>query len=275
LFVLPISLFGMSVAAAELPELSSADPTERDRVADRLQDGLARIAFYVVPSALVFFTLGDLIVATLFQTGAFDRADTVLVWLILAGFSVGLLSNTSSRLLQSAFYAGGDARTPAMYAVVRVAVAAAVGAVLMLQLDRVALTSAGFELRGALPAFTPLPQSVRTTPDALHLGAVGLAVAAGASSWIEFALLRRRLSRVIGRRVGAGGGHLGSIVGAAALAGLVAVGTRWLVAGSGTLLAGPLALVVTGLAYVAAAYLLRVPEIRDLTAVTRRWRRGR
>lgn len=78
---LPIALFGMSVAAAELPELSRTGPAERAEVADRLAPGLARIAALVVPTAVGYLVLGDLLVGAVFQSGAFGSRDTVAVWL--------------------------------------------------------------------------------------------------------------------------------------------------------------------------------------------------
>ena len=61
LYMLPVSLFGMSVSAAELPAMSSA-VGEKGEVAEylrsRLEGGLRRIAFLVIPSAMAFLALG-------------------------------------------------------------------------------------------------------------------------------------------------------------------------------------------------------------------------
>ncbi|HVM14953.1 MAG TPA: hypothetical protein VM287_11585, partial [Egibacteraceae bacterium] len=46
--------------------------------------------------------VGDHLVGALFQTGEFGAGATVQVWAILAGYSLGLLASTGSRLLQSA-----------------------------------------------------------------------------------------------------------------------------------------------------------------------------
>src|SRR6185437_810686 len=58
--MLPISLFGMAIAASELPAMSSA-VGEGDQVVSeirhRLDAGLARIAFYIIPSAAAFLLL--------------------------------------------------------------------------------------------------------------------------------------------------------------------------------------------------------------------------
>ena len=91
LYTLPVSLFGMSVAAAELPAMSGDATRAPRRCACRLDRGLRQIAFFVVPSAMAFLALGDVIAAALLQTGRFRHEDAVYVWGILAGSAVGLL----------------------------------------------------------------------------------------------------------------------------------------------------------------------------------------
>src|SRR5436309_3095109 len=126
LYTLPVSLFGMSVAAAELPALSGMsgvaglEPSAAETLRRRLDGGLRQIAFFVVPSAVAFLALGDIIAAALLQTGRFRHADAVWVWRILAGSAVGLLASTLGRLYSSAYYALRDTRTPLRYAIVRV-----------------------------------------------------------------------------------------------------------------------------------------------------------
>ena len=95
LYTLPVSLFGMSVSAAELPAMSGAlgtNPEGAETVRRRLDSGLRQIAFFVVPSAVAFLALGDVIAAGLLQTGQFGPEDAVYVWGILAGSAVGLLA---------------------------------------------------------------------------------------------------------------------------------------------------------------------------------------
>ncbi|MFL5518541.1 MAG: murein biosynthesis integral membrane protein MurJ, partial [Gemmatimonadales bacterium] len=104
IYTLPVSLFGMSVSAAELPAMASAVGSESERAAflrGRLDAGLRQIAFFVVPSAVVFLALGDVVAGALYQSGAFTRPMTVYVWAILAGSAVGLLASTMGRLYAS------------------------------------------------------------------------------------------------------------------------------------------------------------------------------
>src|SRR5499433_2434216 len=115
LALLPVSLFGMSVSAAELPELAretALGPDASEKLRTRIDRGLERIAFFVVPSAVAFLVLGDVLAGLLFQTGRFDAADTRWVWYLLIGSAVGLVAGTLGRLYASTFYALQDARTP-------------------------------------------------------------------------------------------------------------------------------------------------------------------
>jgi len=106
LYTLPVSLFGMSISAAELPAMSSAvgdDATVAAYLSDRLNRGLRQIAFFVVPSAMAFAALGQVLAGALFQTGRFSAADAQWVWAILAGSAIGLLASTMGRLYASTY----------------------------------------------------------------------------------------------------------------------------------------------------------------------------
>ena len=155
LYTLPVSLFGMSVSAAELPAMASAVGSESERAGylrGRLDGGLRQIAFFVVPSAMAFLALGDVVAGALYQSGAFTRAMTVYVWAILAGSAVGLLASTMGRLYASAYYALHDTRTPLRYAVLRVALTIGLGYLFAMPLPR----ALGLEPRGA-PRDSPPP----------------------------------------------------------------------------------------------------------------------
>src|SRR4029453_13275900 len=111
LYTLPVSLFGMSVSAAELPAMSKAIGSEQAIAATlrkRLNRGLQRIAFFIVASSMAFLALGDVIAAVLYQTGKFTRADSIFVWAILAGSSIGLLASPLGQLNSSIFSASGN-----------------------------------------------------------------------------------------------------------------------------------------------------------------------
>jgi putative peptidoglycan lipid II flippase len=172
-YLLPISLFGMSVAAAELPELSRQGMGDVEALRTRLGAGLARIALLVVPSAIGYLVLGDVIVAALYERGSFTRSDTLIVAVTLGAYSIGLLAATASRLLSSAFFALHDTATPARVAIIRVVLAGIVG--------------------GGATVFIRLNR-----PDWIAYGAIPLAAATGAAAWLEWFMLRRHLARRVG-----------------------------------------------------------------------------
>jgi putative peptidoglycan lipid II flippase len=176
LYTLPVSLFGMSVSAAELPAMASAtgDPAQvAAQLRTRLDAGLRQIGFYIVPSAVAFAALGQILAAALFQSGQFTRADSFYVWGILAGSAVGLLAGTMGRLYSSGFYALRDTRTPLRFAVIRV----------------VLTTVLGYLAAIPLPGLLGIPS---------RWGVAGLTASAGFAGWIEFFLLRRALNGRIG-----------------------------------------------------------------------------
>jgi len=176
LYMLPVSLFGMSVSAAELPAMSGAVGIG-ERIAEelraRLATGLRRIAFFVVPSAVALLTLGDLIAGALYQTGRFTQGHSVWIWGILAAYAVGLVATTMGRLYSSTFYALGDTRTPLRFAIVRVALGIGLGFVFALH----------------------APRALGLDP---RWGVAGIALASALAGWLEFGLLRRALSVRIG-----------------------------------------------------------------------------
>ncbi|HEX3865249.1 MAG TPA: murein biosynthesis integral membrane protein MurJ, partial [Gemmatimonadaceae bacterium] len=88
----PVSMFGMAISAAELPEMASVTGTEDERarqLRERLNAGLRHIAFLVIPSAAAMLATGDVMAAALFQHGhLFSPQDTRYTWSILAGSAV-------------------------------------------------------------------------------------------------------------------------------------------------------------------------------------------
>src|SRR5919106_5559543 len=272
LYVLPVSLFGMAVAAAELPELSSIDANRQDVLRSRIGTGLARIVFFVAPTMVAYVVVGDFLVAALYQSGEFDHSDVVQVWLILAVHALGLLATTGSRLIQSVLYGLGRPHTPARIALVRVAVSLALGLVLMFQFDRLAIGPDGLEQVGDLPAFGPVPDQFRD-PAGLqgrnHLGGVGLAVAAAAASVIEYRLLRRAV-RPHAPDVTIVGGRLRLTLAAAAISGIAATAVRPIAAGLEPIVAGLVVAGALGTVYLAAAWRLGVPEARRIVQLLTR-----
>ncbi len=252
LYLLPVSLFGMSISAAELPEMArtrvdSAD--ERARLRDRVAGAARRIAFFIVPSAAAFLVLGDVLVAAVFQSGQFRRTETLFTWGILAGSAAGLLASTLARLYSSTLYALRDTRTPLRYAIARFASSAVLGAGLAL----------------LAPRWLGIDQ---------RWGAAGLTAAGALGGWVEFVLLRS----AIYRRVGAVQipTRLAALLwGAATAAAAAGFAVHWMTPDLGRFTEAIAVFGVFGLVYLGATYLVGIPEAAMFVGrIARRVRRA-
>jgi putative peptidoglycan lipid II flippase len=241
IYTLPVSLFGMSVSAAELPAMSSALGSEEEigaQLRERLARGARQISFLVIPSVMAFLVLGDVVAAAIYQSGRFTHDDAIYVWGVLAGSTVGLLASTLGRLYASAFYALRDTKTPLKFASVRVFLTLILGYFSAL----------------------PLPRMMHIDP---RWGVAGLTASAGIAGWVEFALLRSRLGQRIGRAP-LSLAFLSKVWGSAA----VAAGVGYLLKARMQFLHPiPLALVVLGVygvLFFLLTTMLHVPEVASL-----------
>jgi putative peptidoglycan lipid II flippase len=256
-YMLPVSLFGMSIAAAELPEMSRAGGGDAGVLRARVAAGLRQMAVFVVPSAVGYLVLGDVILAAMYESGEFDRADTILVYLILAGYSIGLLASTASRLYSSAFYALEDTKTPARMAMVRVVASALLGGTLMILLEPV-------EVRGMVIRIGD-GVTVMGNP----IGAAGLAAGTGIAAWLEWTLLRRALRDRVGDASAAG--FLARLFVAAIVAAAAARALLYVLPPLHRFVELFAALVPFGILYFGVAHVMGVAEVRRaLSRVTGR-----
>lgn len=261
LYLLPISVFAISIAAADLPDLSR-DAGRSDTAAEqRLSAGLARVSFFVVFSVLAFVIAGRSIVGALFQYGQFTADDTIVVWLTLAVFALGLLASSLSRLLQNAAYAAGDVAGPARIAFARLVVAAIIGVALMFPADRLQIVEGAIARAGA--GFGPLDAAVRDLAGSRRLGAVGLAAGSAVAAWVEFALLRHRL-RGNGQNV-ALAPHLQTLAPAAVCAALLAAVLTAATWNFPPVAAAAIAVGAAGITYVLVARRTGVATAAELT----------
>lgn len=175
-FTLPVSIFGMSVSASELPQMSQELGSEEEikqKISQRLLKARTQLSYFIIPSAVCFVVLGDLLVSCLFQTGSFTTKDTRLVYLILAISGFGLYSNTHSRLLASTFFALHNTKTPFYNSLIRVGTSTFVGILAVF--------------------YVPKYFNSSTYPLAL----MALVFASTIASILEFCFLKRSLKKVV------------------------------------------------------------------------------
>jgi putative peptidoglycan lipid II flippase len=217
------------------------------------------VSFFVVPSFIAFLGIGDVLVAGLYRAGEFGAVDVTVVWLILIGYSFGLLASTTTRVYQSAFFALRDTATPARAALVRMLVALVAGAVLMVQFEPVAVLGVSIPA-GALESFDA---------QGVPLGPLGLAVAASLGAWVEWTILKRALAGRIGQ-VRAGAAFLSRAFAAAAVAAVAAYTAARLFSAHPVLEAAVVAAIFGSVYWLAAAALGLEQALAIARAVLRR-----
>ena len=230
--LLPVSVFGASVAAASLPELSrdaaAATPNEQLRV--RIATAFRRVTFFVLPSSFAFAALGPVLVAALFQTGRFDADDSALVGGVLAAYGVGLLGQATVKLFASGFYALRDTRTPVKIATLSLALSTGLAVVLM-----------------------------------RRYGPAGIAFGSSLGSTVNVILHLRDLDRRIGAIMGAVEWRAvgASVVAAGAATAGAAAAVRF-AAGTGPIPVALLGVTIFGVMYAALALALKHPDAARL-----------
>lgn len=175
LYLLPISLFGMSVSAAELPnlsEISAQNTSPSNQLQLKLNQSLDKINFFIIPTLFAFVFFGFDIVSLLYKGGSFTNDLSQHVWWILIGSSLGLVANTQSRLYSSAFYALNNTKSPLYIVLFR------------LTLSTVLAYLAAFRLTPKLG----IPQ---------EYGTVALTLASAIAAWVEWWLLRTKLEHTL------------------------------------------------------------------------------
>ena len=225
---LPISLFGVSVTAVSLPELSreAAGATPNDQLRTRIAVGFRRIVFFVVPSSIACIVLSHEIVAALYQTGRFTADATVLVASVLAAYGAGLVAQATVKLFASGFYAMRDTRTPVIIAASSLVVSTGLAWLLM-----------------------------------RWLGPPGIALGSSIGAWVSTTFHLRDLSGRIGTVLRAADWRaFGTTLVAGAVAAGLAFGASRVAPAMAPIPRGALVLSIFGIVYAAATLALKHPD---------------
>jgi putative peptidoglycan lipid II flippase len=199
---LPLGLFGVAIGSATLPSISrSAAAGNMDEFRRTFSKSLSMVFLLTLPSSIGLVVLGKSIIGAIYQGGKFEVYDTQQTATALSCYAIGLVGYAGLKVLNPAFYALGDARTP---------MAVSIASILINYATAVSLIRyAGF-------------------------GHSGLALATSAVALFGFAvlfvILRARLGGVHGRELVAG--FLRVAVASAAMGGAVFLSShgieRWL-----------------------------------------------
>ncbi|MGD8310773.1 MAG: lipid II flippase MurJ, partial [Chromatiales bacterium] len=130
LYQLPLGVVGVAIGVVLLPELSRRVRAGDTEGSARAMNRAAEFCLVLtLPATVALIVVPHLVVGVLFEHGAFTAADTAATAAALAIYAVGLPAFVLQKVLQPAYFAREDTRTPLRYAVVSmiVNVAIAVG----------------------------------------------------------------------------------------------------------------------------------------------------
>jgi len=235
----PLGVFGIALATASLPTMSAqAARGDRAGLTDTLAFSLRLSVFIAVPAAVGLVALGGPIVSLLFQRGQFGPAATAATTEALAAYAVGLPAFSATRIAAQTFYAMGDTRTPVLLGFVSVAANVVLALGLMGP-----LAHGGLALASSLAAYVNLLTllwMLRQRLGPIGGRALGRSLIRTLAATVPLWLACRALGPVADAPSGPAAGWTGAAV------------------------------IGGGLAFVAAAALLRAPELQALLGMLRR-----
>jgi putative peptidoglycan lipid II flippase len=120
---LPLGLFGVAIASATLPSISrSAGIGDFDEFRRTLSKSLGMVFLLTLPSSVGLIVLGRTMSGAIYQGGKFSAYDTEQTALALSCYAIGLAGYSALKVLNPAFYALHDARTPMLVSLLSIAV---------------------------------------------------------------------------------------------------------------------------------------------------------
>lgn len=111
--MVPIAIFGVSIATAVFPLLSEANSRkDRKEFMRSFSWSARRILFFMIPATIGIIVLRAQIVRLIYGIGNFGWADTYWTTKALLFYSISLIAQALIPLLLRAFYAMQDTKTP-------------------------------------------------------------------------------------------------------------------------------------------------------------------
>lgn len=143
--LLPVGIFGTSVAKAALPTLAR-QATNLNEFKKTLFNSLFQVSFLVLPVAAMLVVLRIPLVRLIFGTDIFSWEATVQTGMVVSAFAFGVVFQVMAALLARGFYALHDTKTP---------VAISISAIILnIVLDFILVRGFGFPAWGLAAAFS-------------------------------------------------------------------------------------------------------------------------
>jgi len=122
LYQLPLGVFGISLATAIFPVMSS-DAARKDfkALCTTISTGLRSVIFIAIPATVGLIMIARPLISVAFQHGKFDSEDTQIVQYTLLFYALGLCGYFAQHIAARAFYSMQDSYTPMTSALIAVA----------------------------------------------------------------------------------------------------------------------------------------------------------
>jgi putative peptidoglycan lipid II flippase len=121
LYQLPLGVFGISLATAIFPVMSSyAAKKDLQGLCRTVSQGLRSAAFIAIPATIGLTAIARPLISVAFEHGKFVRDDTGMVAGILLFYSIGLCGYFTQQVITRAFYSMQDSKTPMQSALIAV-----------------------------------------------------------------------------------------------------------------------------------------------------------
>lgn len=143
--LLPVGIFGTSVAKAALPTLARQIESP-DEFRKTLFNALYQVSFLILPIAAVLIILRIPLVRLVFGTDIFSWEATVQTGMVVSAFGVGVVFQAMAALLARGFYALHDTKTPVAISISTI--------ILNVLLDFILIKGFGFPAWGLAAAFS-------------------------------------------------------------------------------------------------------------------------
>ena len=206
-YQLPLGLIGIAFGVVLLPDLARKLRSGADTAAmNTMNRGLELGMLLTLPAAVALLVIAEPIVIVLFERGALQREGSQAIAWALVAFAFGLPSFVLVKILQPAFFAREDTKTPLKFALWSVAANIALSLILFVPLKHVGIALAtslagwlncallAWRLKGA--NFLVLDERCRSRLPRILLAAIVMGAALWwldgmVSSWFDADFLQR------------------------------------------------------------------------------------
>lgn len=143
--LLPVGLFGTSIAKAALPTLArQADNIKKFK--KTLFGSLYQITFLAIPFSTILIVLRIPIVRLVYGTQIFSWESTVQTGYVLSAFAFGVMFQAANTLLARGFFALNDTKTPVIVSVINI--------LIVITIDFILIRNLGVNVWGLAAAFS-------------------------------------------------------------------------------------------------------------------------